>query len=245
MLHNKTVAQAIEKTNKSIVEVITDYNNRAVKSWVVEKSGIERTARVGINTVKQLFALRVALYKNGEKKSEKDFNEYVIRQVFNVVGDIAKSPFKSTIYNKLKAVKALVKLNLDAILAIDPVNIDVELNNLVLRAFDKFTSLNDLYRKTTAAPKKDKSAGAEASAEATPAPVASSKTSVECEKTAPAIVAQTDIECKLLNAAAAFITAFEEYAGAKGYAAALEEAAEVIDLISESYKKTQKLQAAA
>lgn len=245
MLQNKTVAEAIEKTNKSIVEVITEYNNRAVKSWVVEKSGIERTARVGINTVKQLFALRVALYKNGEKKSEKDFNEYVIRQVFNIVGDIAKSPFKSTIYNKLKAVKALVKLNLEAILAIDPVNIEIELDNLVLRVFDKFTSLNDLYRKVTPAPKKDKSAGAETSAETTPAPVASSKTSVECEKVAPVVIAQTDIECKLLNAAAAFMDAFKEYAGAKGYAAAVDESAEVVEMLRDVLNKVESMQKAA
>ncbi len=90
---------------------INTYTKQATLLVEKEEKANNNLTSIIFSIVENLTLTRVtALLLNEESlKTNKQFNEYVTRSVYNIQGDIKDSPIKSALYKKLKAVDMVTK----------------------------------------------------------------------------------------------------------------------------------------
>ena len=108
----------------------------------------EQNNKAPLDTLKamyELYLFKQLATDSAIKKTE--VNKYFIREVFNIKGDIKKSPFKSCIYNKLTCLHYLIeKTNFSTSQKID---VDDVINKVTEKTFGKYNNFYDIMRQAT------------------------------------------------------------------------------------------------
>ena len=117
----------------------------------------ERHNNAPLDTLKAMYKLYLFKQLATETSLKKtELNKFFIREVFNIKGDIKKSPFKSCIYNKLTCLQYLIeKTNFSLSSKVD---IDAFIDEKTESMFKKYNNFYDIMKqatKKTSKPKKD------------------------------------------------------------------------------------------
>lgn len=123
------------------------YLNNFSKAWESEKNNDSP-----LNTLKAMFKLYLFKQLATDTSIKKtEVNKFFIREVFNIKGDIKKSPFKSCIYNKLTCLHYLIeKTNFSTSQKID---VDDVIEKITDKTFKNINNFYDVMKKANATKK--------------------------------------------------------------------------------------------
>lgn len=130
------------------------YLKNFATAWINEQNN-----KAPLDTLKAMY--KIYLFKQlatdtSLKKTE--VNKYFIREVFNIKGDIKKSPFKSCIYNKLTCLHYLIeKTNFSLAKKIDMDKFIDEKTEAMFKIYNNFYDIMKQATKKTTKPKKEES----------------------------------------------------------------------------------------
>lgn len=122
-------------------------------AWVNEQNN-----KAPLDTLKAMYKLYLFKQLATDSAIKKtDVNKYFIREVFNIKGDIKKSPFKSCIYNKLTCLHYLIeKTNFSISNKIDVDKLIDEKTDAIFKKYNNFYDIMKLANKKASKPKKEK-----------------------------------------------------------------------------------------
>ena len=122
-------------------------------AWELEKNNDSP-----LNTLKAMYKLYLFKQLATDTNIKKtEVNKYFIRDVFNIKGDIKKSPFKSCIYNKLTCLHYLIeKTSFSLSNKIDVDEVIEKITNKTFKNINNFYDVMRLANKKASKPKTEK-----------------------------------------------------------------------------------------